>query len=152
MVISKLIIEKFDGIINFISKWKKGTTFFFTIEVDDYTEAEHLVKSRESEKVIMSKKIDSVYQVPQEIQHRILIADDEEFCLASIGALMRKAEVKNDNIDYCMDGLVAKQHVKETYAKGQAYSLIILDFNMPQMGGLAASSAIRKYLLEELKI
>ena len=36
LVISKMIIEKFDGVINFISKWKKGTSFFFTIEVEDY--------------------------------------------------------------------------------------------------------------------
>ena len=36
MVISKMIIEKFDGVINFVSKWKKGTSFFFTIEVQDY--------------------------------------------------------------------------------------------------------------------
>ena len=34
LVISKLIVQKFNGIINFVSKWKKGTTFFFTFEVE----------------------------------------------------------------------------------------------------------------------
>ena len=136
LVISKMIIEKFDGVINFVSKWKKGTSFFFTIEVDDYTNEELLVKSKESEEIIMRKQIDGGQQAPHEKKNRILIADDDEFCLASIGALMRKAEVRNDNIDYCMDGLVAIEHVKDKYTNGQAYSLIFLDFNMPQLGGL----------------
>jgi signal transduction histidine kinase len=30
LVISKLIVNKFDGNIDFISKYKKGSTFFFT--------------------------------------------------------------------------------------------------------------------------
>ena len=31
LVISKLIVEKFDGKIDFISKFKKGSTFFYSI-------------------------------------------------------------------------------------------------------------------------
>ena len=29
----KMIIEKFDGKIDFVSKWKRGSTFFFTFEL-----------------------------------------------------------------------------------------------------------------------
>jgi nitrogen-specific signal transduction histidine kinase len=35
LVICKLIVNKFDGQIDFISKYKVGSTFFFTFEVDD---------------------------------------------------------------------------------------------------------------------
>ena len=31
LAISKLIVEKFNGKIDFISKFKKGTTFFYSI-------------------------------------------------------------------------------------------------------------------------
>jgi two-component system, sensor histidine kinase and response regulator len=31
LVICKLIVEKFDGKIDFISKFKKGSTFYFTL-------------------------------------------------------------------------------------------------------------------------
>jgi K+-sensing histidine kinase KdpD len=31
LVISKLIVSKFDGIIDFVSKYKEGSTFFYTI-------------------------------------------------------------------------------------------------------------------------
>jgi signal transduction histidine kinase len=34
LVICKLIVSKFNGHINFISKYGKGTTFYFTFEVE----------------------------------------------------------------------------------------------------------------------
>ena len=36
LAISKLIVTKFDGHIDFISKVKKGSTFFFTFRADPY--------------------------------------------------------------------------------------------------------------------
>ena len=48
LLISKLIVEKFNGKINFISKYNKGTTFFFDFEIqaiDMMQKAELLVKS-----------------------------------------------------------------------------------------------------------
>jgi K+-sensing histidine kinase KdpD len=34
LVICKLIVNKFDGKIDFISKYKKGSTFFFTFKLE----------------------------------------------------------------------------------------------------------------------
>jgi signal transduction histidine kinase len=34
LVISKLIVNKFDGQIDFISKFKKGSTFFYTFQLE----------------------------------------------------------------------------------------------------------------------
>jgi signal transduction histidine kinase len=34
LVISKLIVNKFGGYIDFISKFKKGSTFFYTFETE----------------------------------------------------------------------------------------------------------------------
>lgn len=33
-MLSKLIVEKFDGKIDFISEFKKGTTFFITFDIE----------------------------------------------------------------------------------------------------------------------
>ena len=33
LVISKQIVEKFNGMIDFLSKYKQGTTFFFTLDI-----------------------------------------------------------------------------------------------------------------------
>ena len=35
LVICKLIVNKFDGEIDFLSKYKRGSTFFFTFEIED---------------------------------------------------------------------------------------------------------------------
>ena len=33
LCISKQIVEKFNGVINFVSKYNKGSTFFYTLDV-----------------------------------------------------------------------------------------------------------------------
>ena len=38
LVICQKIVAKFDGIIDFISEYQKGTTFFFTFEIDEFME------------------------------------------------------------------------------------------------------------------
>ena len=35
LVISKLIVEKFEGYIDFVSKYQQGSTFFYTFRVED---------------------------------------------------------------------------------------------------------------------
>ena len=65
-----MIVEEFHGVINFVSKWRKGTSFFFTIGIEDY-------KPDEQNEELVGK--------------RILVADDEEHCLESIVSLMNKA-------------------------------------------------------------
>ena len=37
LVISKMIVNKFNGEINFMSKYKKGSTFFFTFEHESFS-------------------------------------------------------------------------------------------------------------------
>jgi signal transduction histidine kinase len=37
LVISKLIVNKFNGYIDFVSKYKKGSTFFYTFEIQPHS-------------------------------------------------------------------------------------------------------------------
>lgn len=36
LVISKMIVERFGGYIDFISRYKHGSSFFFTFQVEDF--------------------------------------------------------------------------------------------------------------------
>jgi len=36
LVISRLIVNKFNGVIDFLSKYNKGSTFFFTFQLDNF--------------------------------------------------------------------------------------------------------------------
>jgi len=38
LCISKQIVEKFNGIINFVSKYNSGSTFFYTLDVLPFNE------------------------------------------------------------------------------------------------------------------
>ena len=40
LVISKLIVNKFKGYIDFVSKYKKGSTFFYTFETESHDQVE----------------------------------------------------------------------------------------------------------------
>ena len=42
LFISKQIAEQFNGKINFISKYRKGSTFFYSFDVYDFDVEEHL--------------------------------------------------------------------------------------------------------------
>ena len=42
LVISKMIVNKFGGEIDFISKYKRGTSFFYTFMVEEFKDEEML--------------------------------------------------------------------------------------------------------------
>ena len=78
--------------------------------------------------------------------NRILVADDEEFCLASMKALLCKAGIDTDcQVDFCITGKEAVNKVKEIYGLGAKYKLILTDFNMPVMNGIEATSKIKTF-------
>ena len=103
LVICKLIVEKFEGNIDFISKYKKGSTFFFTFKLE---ETDEIVEEQgqacgcvpidhKSIKIMSESKITSLSDLIFELkgfskysQRRILVIDDEEFCISSMKAIM----------------------------------------------------------------
>ena len=65
---------------------------------------------------------------------------------------LSKIGVDADCVDYCYDGKDALEQLKETYQNQSTYKLVILDFNMPQMGGREASLLMKQYLLEKVQL
>jgi CheY-like chemotaxis protein len=79
--------------------------------------------------------------------NRILVVDDEEFCLTSMKALLLKFGISIDyQVDYCITGLEAVTLIKEMSQKGIFYKLILTDFCMPVMDGIQSSKKIRAYV------
>jgi two-component system sensor histidine kinase BarA len=62
LVISKLIVSKFNGFIDFVSKYKKGSTFFYTIEVEKFDFEMYklvqlsIIKEKDNNKIMRRKK------------------------------------------------------------------------------------------------
>ena len=149
-----MIVQKFGGIINFISRWKKGTSFFFTFSIQDYDNEEYLIYKNATEEINTETNQVQIKRVPNisSLEGKILIADDEEFILHSIQMQMNQLGVNAHNIEYCFDGKDALQQLKEAYKNNESFKLIILDFNMPLMGGHEASKLMKEYLMEKVQL
>jgi len=127
LVISKLITNKYGGEIDFDSEYKKGSTFWFTFEVeDDKSGPQEIVHPKRRSSLDLKKGVarlkssevlSGVKVTPQNYQLimanvekfqkfsnlRILVVDDEEFCLSSTKAIMRSIGFDIDyQIDFCI--------------------------------------------------
>ena len=84
--------------------------------------------------------------------HKVLVVDDEEFCISAMKGMLFKAGLNLEfQVDFCISGLQAFELVKKMYEQGFSYKLILTDFNMPQMDGIKATKFIRSFLKQEMK-
>ena len=120
--------------MDFISKYRKGSTFFFQFELEQSFKRSQIISQYKTANCSHSNK--SVLQYDKK---RILVVDDEEFCQTTIRVLLRKAKVALSHVDFCIDGLEAFNRVKDVYSKGDKYDLIMTDFNMPKLNGIEAT-------------
>ena len=76
-----------------------------------------------------------------------MIVDDEEFCIASLKAMMKRAGVDTvHQVDFCITGAEAVELLSEGLEAGLQYLLIFTDFNMPEMDGIEATKNMRNLL------
>ena len=64
--------------------------------------------------------------------NRIMVVDDEEFCIAFMKAILLKAGIVRNQINLCITGLEAVTQLKKTTETGLSYKLILMDFQMPE--------------------
>ena len=76
-----------------------------------------------------------------------MVIDDEEFCIASMKAILQKIGIDIENqVDFCITGLEAVEKLKETYLGFKKYKFIFTDFNMPEMDGIRATYKMREFM------
>jgi len=79
--------------------------------------------------------------------NRIMVVDDEEFCHASMRAILTKAGIECDKqVDFCISGREAISQLKKATRVGLKYRLVLTDFNMPELDGIQATKQMRDYL------
>lgn len=118
--ISKTIIEKFGGRLNFISKPKQGTTFYFELPL------------LSSEKALQEKKrlIDLVVS-----KKRLLICEDDEDQSHYLQALLESA-------GFVVDVANTVSEAKKLLAVHQ-YQALLLDLILPDQDGIAFIRELR---------
>lgn len=123
--ISKKLVELMDGEIGIESELGQGSTFWFEIPLDVVTNED--TEGQISSEIISFKK---AMQASKRKPCRILVAEDNE---TNILILSQMLALGHHQFDIVKNGQQALDKLEEA-----SYDLMILDCNMPVMGGLEA--------------
>jgi len=83
LCICQQIVLKFGGQINFLSKRKKNTVFYFTFETVKTEQVEILLSSEDIEKEAIQQKIKIASGLDLEEEQRVMVVDDDQFCITA---------------------------------------------------------------------
>ena len=123
LAISKRLVELMNGNIGIESELGKGSTFWFTVELDRLGPADRAI---EDEKLRGA---------------RMLIVDDNATNREFLMELLSSWGVKPEEAS---SGARALEMIDKATARNAAYDLILLDMHMPQMDGAELARAIGK--------
>ena len=73
-------------------------------------------------------------------QDRIMVVDDEEFCIATMKAMLKRAGIDTKyQVDFCITGQEALNQIHASTSLGFSYGLIFTDISMPVMDGIQST-------------
>ncbi|MDW7693429.1 PAS domain S-box protein [Flammeovirgaceae bacterium SG7u.111] len=127
LAISRQLCVMMGGDIHVESILGKGSTFWFTIKVDKCKESD--VEEKEQESLELPGKVNF------EVIPKILLVDDNMVNLSVAGKILKKAGC---DVSVSLNGAEAIEMVK-----AKQYDLVLMDIQMPEMDGVAASNIIR---------
>lgn len=120
LAISKRLIELHDSRINVDSVLGKGSTFWFTVT---FNKIEH-------------HTINDKNKVEKELNVNVLVVDDNQINRLLINKVLKKWGA---SVDFAENGIEAIEKL-ELYKN---FDVVLMDINMPLMGGLEATGIIR---------
>jgi signal transduction histidine kinase/CheY-like chemotaxis protein len=132
LAISRELVERMGGTITCISEEGKGSTFSFTIPLE-----EALTESETVSKPVAPPPAECAPVSSSEmIKARLLLAEDDPISRQVVGMMLKYANFDHEIAENGMRAV-------EMWEKGN-YDLILMDVQMPVLDGFAATGAIRE--------
>ena len=131
MAITKNIVELMNGTISVESEKGVGTEFTVIVTLNNSDQKGPVTN----------------YISPNDL--RILVVDDEEIAAEHARIVLDEVGIKADT---CYDGQTAMHMLELQHAKHEPYSLVLLDWKMPDMDGLEVAREIRKLYDKETTV
>ncbi len=132
MAITKNIVNLMGGIITVESEPGKGTKFTVELELA----------------IAAGEQEDEDFWRAHGITHILVVDDKEDVCM-DIKELMSDTDVR---VDYALNGLDAIKMIGQAVADKDDYSLVLLDWKMPDMDGVETARRIREEKVRDIPI
>ncbi|MBQ7718644.1 MAG: response regulator [Clostridia bacterium] len=123
MPIAKSIVEIMNGTISVESEKGVGTKFTIVITLKNCEDREEEDLSIDLNKI------------------KVLVVDDDEIAAEHARLLLDESGIKSD---ICLSGTDALNMLETARSNNEPYNLVLLDWNMPDMNGIAVAKEIRK--------
>ena len=131
MAITKSIVEMMGGTISVSSEENKGTEFIVTIPCR------------------LSNNVVDIESMPELQGQRALVVDDDTDSCLSVCSMLRKLGMKPD---WTSSGKEAAIRSNEARQQDDAFSVYIIDWQMPDLNGIEVTRRIRKIAGEDASI
>lgn len=128
MAITKCIVEAMNGTIELQSESGKGSEFHITLDLEKAPE-----------------KMEDILLPPW----NALVVDNNEDLCRSAADVLKEMGI---NAECALSGREAVEMVKERHDRQDDYQLVLVDWKMPEVDGLATTKEIRKYLGKEVPV
>ena len=128
LVIAKQLVELMEGQVGVESKLGQGSSFWFTARFG-----------------FSQMKVRSLQPNPELRGRRLLVVDDSDTAREVIGEMLRSMSFAATTVS---SGAAAVDEIAKAAAIGDPYEMAFLDWQMPQMDGLATAGKIRELGLD----